>query len=217
MDQRWSRESRNRALGSDDSEFSLYLVLSLKSNNTVINKSACIQTLISKITQAYHLRCKAWSLEQHLEIHRIYIMIPEYSLKQRIKYCDWYRSNTIPSNIALWVEAVAVKLQKHLGSVRWPVISRCHPHKWKAWASKQTSGISKTTNEYQSNQYEIRSNLVMQWVALFWQCSQQPIVLNLWFSVTVTVVKINLDHRILQAPTVVKWINFHCGKCRRKQ
>lgn len=59
---------------------------------------------------------------KHLEIHSIYILIPEYSsLKQSVKYCDRYRWNTVPGNVALRVEVVAVKLQKHLGSVRWPM------------------------------------------------------------------------------------------------
>lgn len=45
-------------------------------------------------------------------------MILEYSLKQRIKYCGRGRLNTVPGNVALGVEVVALKLQKHLGSVR---------------------------------------------------------------------------------------------------
>lgn len=134
-----------------------------------IGKCACMLILISESVQPYRLRCKACSLGKHLEIHNIYILILEYYLKWGIKYCDRYRLNTAPSNIALWVEVVAVKLQKHLGSVRWSVQDMFHPHNWKTWTSKQTSGISKIMNRYQNNREEIRQNFVMQWVTLFWQ------------------------------------------------
>lgn len=144
-------KQRDRALSSDDSKFSLHLLLSLESTVCWYSKCAFRLMLVSESMQPGCLRCKAWSLGKRLEIHSIYILILEYSLKQRIKYCDRYRLNTDPSNVALWVEVVAVKLQKLLGSVRWSVQDTFHPHNWKTWTSKQTSGISKIMNRYQNN------------------------------------------------------------------
>lgn len=116
------------------------------------NKCACGLILVGEGMQPYRLRYLAWSLGKHLEIHSIYIWILEYSLKPRIKYCDRFRLNTFPSSVALGVEAVAVKLQKHLGSARWSVQDMFHLHNWKTRTSKQTSGISKIMNRYQNKQ-----------------------------------------------------------------
>lgn len=74
--------------------------------------------------------------------------------------------------------------------------------------SKQTRGISKIMNEYQNNQYEIRSNHVMSHFI--------PTKISATI-VTMEVVNDSLNHRILQTPTLVKGQNVDFGKCKRKQ
>lgn len=59
-------------------------------------------------------------------------------------------------SIALWVEAIAVQLWKHSGD---DLLSIYIIEKHRV--IKQTRGISEIMNEYQNNQYEIRSDHVM--------------------------------------------------------
>lgn len=69
-------------------------------------------------------------------------------------------------------------------------------------------GISKIMNEYQNNQYEIRSNHVMSHFILT------------RISATIMAMKVvndNLNHRILQTPILINGENVDFGKCKRKQ
>lgn len=114
-------------------------------------KSACVLVLVRESMWLYCLRCKALFLGKPLEIHSIYLLILEQSLKQKIKDCEQIECCS-KQFVAFGVELAAGKPRKNLGSVRRSLQDMFHPHNWKTWPNLQSSWIFKIMSKYQKNQ-----------------------------------------------------------------